>query len=121
MWAVDANSFRFVVANDDAVELYGYVKPALLLLTFFDVLAPEERERFRLRFATQPKAGDAGEWTCNWPDQRQYRLRFGFYETVIEGNLVLLAWAVRLNDHPVMRLPTRMTPVERTSPCLALD
>lgn len=105
MWAVDASSFRFIVANQDAARLFGYAREALLLLNMYDVLAPEERARFDATFARRDTSGDAGEWVCRWPDDSQFRLRFRYYETVIHGNSVVLAWAVKVTGHVVVRTP----------------
>jgi PAS domain-containing protein len=121
MWAVDAESFRFVMVNDDAAQMYGYTKTALLLLTFLDILAPEERERFKASFRALRKSGDAGDWTCSWPNRHAYRLRFRFYHSVIEGNTVLMGWAIRIFDHPVVTLAPPLFAVCQPSQCSALD
>ena len=105
MWAVDASSFRFIAANEDAGRLFGYSREALLLLTMYDVLAPEERQRFDVRFSAGKRCGDAGEWACRWPNGSRFRVAFRHYETIIDGNLVILAWAVKVVGHLVMIAP----------------
>jgi PAS domain-containing protein len=105
MWAMDAVSFRFIVANEDAARLFGYTREVLLLLTMYDVLAPEERGRFDATFGTRNLGGDAGEWACRWPDDSRFRVRFRHYESVLEGNLVTLAWAVKITGHLVLNAP----------------
>jgi PAS domain S-box-containing protein len=105
MWAMDATSFRFVVANQDAARLFGYSKEALLLLTIYDILMPDEWARFQTTFGPGNRNGDSGEWKCRWPDGSHFAVGFRQYETVINGNEVILAWAVKIIGHLVLAAP----------------
>src|SRR5882672_4009761 len=47
MWVFDAETLRFLAANETAMRLYGYSRQEFLSMTVEDICRAEDREAFR--------------------------------------------------------------------------
>lgn len=55
IWVCDADSFRFLEANEAAVQHYGYSRKEFLKLTAFDITSPEDHEELKRLLTTGRK------------------------------------------------------------------
>lgn len=99
-WTFDVDSFRFLDASDDAVELFGYSREELLKMDIYDVVAPEEHQRLRDHIPERGDIGDAGEWICARKDGSRFRMNVRFRNVDINGNIVSFVYADRISEQP---------------------
>ena len=97
-WTFGVDSFRFLDASDDAVELFGYSREELLKLDIYDIVAPEEHQRLREHLPERGETGDAGEWICARKDGSRFRMNVRFRNVEINGNIVSFVYADRIQD-----------------------
>jgi PAS domain S-box-containing protein len=98
-WTFDVDSYRFLDASDDAVELFGYSREELLKMDIYDVVAPEEHQRLRDHLPERGETGDAGEWICARKDGSRFRMNVRFHNVEINGNTVSFVYADRVQEH----------------------
>ncbi len=71
MWVYDAESLRFLQANDAAVAHYGYSREEFLQMRIADLWGPEEMPHLPAGTAAEPTVMDlAGEWRHRLKDGR---------------------------------------------------
>jgi PAS domain S-box-containing protein len=91
MWVFDRVNLRFLEVNEAAARLYGYSREEFLQLQPWDVLQPDEAERFAGYLAQAPLPdGDTGEWRHRHKGGEEIWVHIYSHNVQLDGHLARL-------------------------------
>jgi PAS domain S-box-containing protein len=64
MWVYDLETYKFLIVNNAAIEIYGYSRAEFLSMQIFDIRPKEDQEELRenLKNSTNNKYSFSGKW-----------------------------------------------------------